>query len=144
MAFQTEICNNKKCTLSQHFKSHNLPTSIMVYYKGQPLLEKAGAWTDFSYVPGHSDKFQIYRWAGKRINIKKPLGVENNSISGLGLNLNISFGFRLHKQTNNNVWSQVTGTCQLNDQPSFKSSRCTCFRPKGHKIIRAAGTGFMQ
>jgi len=39
--------------------------------KGQALLEKAGAQTDFSYVPGHSGKFQRYRCAGKWIKPSK-------------------------------------------------------------------------
>ena len=39
--------------------------TVKVQEKGHLHLQK-GKWeTNFSYVPGHTDKFQIYRWEGK-------------------------------------------------------------------------------
>ena len=65
--------------------------------KGQPLLEKAGAETDFSYVPRHSGKFQRYHCIALHCIVQgngsnpqnsflNVLGVQKRSVFSLGLN----------------------------------------------------------
>ena len=61
--------NSKPQTLSPCGVLPNqwLPICVWVWVKGQAWADKAGAQTDFFYVPRHSDKFQIYRCAGNWI-----------------------------------------------------------------------------
>ena len=71
--------------------------------KGQSLLEKAGAQTDFSYVPGHSGKFQGYRCAGKWIKPSKlflKISEGPKKICFLFWLKSFSFLCKLHFQTN--------------------------------------------
>ena len=50
------MCNKVSC-IRKDCCSPNIPTPHQSA-KGQSLLEKAGAQTDFSYVPGHSANFK--------------------------------------------------------------------------------------
>ena len=100
-----------------------------IFLKGKPLLEKAGAQTDFSFVPRHSGKFQRYRCAVKWIKpsklFLKSSGGPKRSVSSLGLNPLISFEKCTFKETNKCSFFRLHFFTLLTYKSAANLSTCT-------------------